>query len=122
MKKFQRKVKGFTLIELIVVIAILALLAAIAIPRYNASREKGALTAHNANVRVLVSAGQMYLAEKGPVAVTWSDAASAANYVQEWPKVPSGLKSGGAAVTATGYTVTITDTGQVTVTPAAIPE
>ena len=34
-KLIRKKTKGFTLIELIIVIAILAVLAAIALPKYN---------------------------------------------------------------------------------------
>ncbi|RII36130.1 prepilin-type N-terminal cleavage/methylation domain-containing protein [Clostridium chromiireducens] len=37
----KKKKKGFTLIELIIVIAIIAILAAIAIPRFGAIRESG---------------------------------------------------------------------------------
>lgn len=56
----MKKKKGFTLIELIIVIAILALLIAIAIPRYQRSNLSAQATAHNANVRVIKNAAILY--------------------------------------------------------------
>lgn len=56
----MKKKKGFTLIELIIVIAILALLIAIAIPKYQQSNLSAQATAHNANVRVLKNAAILY--------------------------------------------------------------
>lgn len=41
----QRTVRGFTLIELMIVVAIIAILAAIALPAYNAYRIKSAESA-----------------------------------------------------------------------------
>lgn len=60
----MKKKKGFTLIELIIVIAILALLIAIAIPRYQRSNLSAQATAHNANVRVIKNAAILYSMEK----------------------------------------------------------
>lgn len=59
----MKKKKGFTLIELIVVIAILALLASIAIPKYMHTQEKAKVAAHNTNVEIIKQAAATYLIE-----------------------------------------------------------
>ena len=50
-KQNKKGEEGFTLIELIVVIAILGFLLAIAIPRYNTARAKAAVNASAANLK-----------------------------------------------------------------------
>ena len=121
-KKINNR-KGFTLIELVVVIAILGILSAIAVPKFGASRVNAANTAHNANVRTLESAANMFIATKGATvaAGTYTTSAPGDNkmgdYVQTWPTLPNG---GTYAATPTVYTVEITSTGGVTVTPAAV--
>lgn len=57
--------KGFTLVELMVVVVIIGILTAVAIPVYNNVTDNAKKKAHNANVRILKSAAQMYLMEKG---------------------------------------------------------
>jgi type IV pilus assembly protein PilA len=60
----QRNKKGFTLIELIVVIAILGILALIAIPRFTGMREGANQSAVIANLTNIQKAGEMVAIEK----------------------------------------------------------
>ena len=57
-KKLQQKRKsgkGFTLMEMLIVVAIIAILVAIAIPTFNASLEKARAATDQANARTLKS-------------------------------------------------------------------
>lgn len=123
--KKSRK-KGFTLIELIVVIAILAILAAIAIPRYNASREKSAITAHNSNVRILEGAAANYLANEGAVGAKWETGTEEGGGIDKYVDkpagltVPKGVKEGDVDHSGKNYVVEISQTGVVTISPGMI--
>lgn len=93
--KNKKKRQGFTLIELIIVIAILGILAAIAIPKYNVSKNRAAVTAHLANVQMLRSAARMKILDKDED-FEWpnddkNDAKNHLDYVEKWPKVPKGI-------------------------------
>ncbi len=61
----MKKSKGFTLIELMIVVLIIGILAAIAIPKYKDITIKAKASTIIADTRVILTAAQLYLADNG---------------------------------------------------------
>lgn len=120
-KAMKNNKKGFTLVELMVVVVIIGILVAIAIPIYNNVQEGAKIKAHKANVRILSGAATQYFTEQAPLAasVSWDVSTGKGNpaatpavpgwgdYLQDWPINPHTLTD--------TYAVTIATTGVVTV-------
>lgn len=61
----QRQIKnGFTLVELMVVVAIIAILAAIAMPQFMTATDKARTAKETADMQVIKNATQLYLLDK----------------------------------------------------------
>jgi type IV pilus assembly protein PilA len=55
--------RGFTLIELLIVVVIIGILAAIAIPKFSATKEKAYIAALKSDLRNLVTAEEAFFAD-----------------------------------------------------------
>ncbi|MEY8303038.1 type II secretion system protein [Anaerosalibacter bizertensis] len=112
---------GFTLIELVLVIAILAILSAIAIPKVGKTKEAAEIAAHNTNVRTLESVANTYILDKGlpsaqkTITIDNSTNNELKEYIQESPKVPDSIKKENSD--SEYYTVTIHSDGKIEVKP-----
>ena len=87
-----RNERGFTLIELMVVILIIGILVAIAVPVFNAARESAYASTCKANLRTIDGAVETYKASTGNAYPTDSATIQAAlvpNYIKKWPACPT---------------------------------
>ncbi|MBT9585694.1 prepilin-type N-terminal cleavage/methylation domain-containing protein [bacterium] len=111
MFNLKKKKAGFTLIELMIVIAIIAILAAILVPNFLKARAQGQLTACKSNCKNIATAMEMYASDNGgryPTPAGAPDALlTAGNYLKLIPTCPS---AGSNTYSAT-YTVAQTPDG-----------
>ena len=94
----MRNRQGFTLIELLIVVVIIGILAAIAIPKFSATREKAYFAAMKSDLKNLASQQEIYYADH----YTYNATAATLGFVRS-----EGVTVGIAA-TASGWSATAT--------------
>jgi len=81
--------KGFTLVEIMIVVVIIGLLAAMAIPTFSMVRQQSRTKAVMNNLRQLASAGEQYMLDKGVTQAGYTDLVGTAtdNYIRSITQV-----------------------------------
>ena len=94
----MRDQKGFTLIELLIVVVIIGILAAIAIPKFSATREKAYFAAMKSDLKNLASQQEIYYADN----YTYTTSTTNMGFVEsEAVNVAIGASTSGWSATAT---------------------
>ncbi|HOK32882.1 MAG TPA: prepilin-type N-terminal cleavage/methylation domain-containing protein [Limnochordia bacterium] len=104
LRKMLKKQEGFTLVELMIVVVILGILAGIGVQQYVNVQERAKGAAHNANLRIISSAANMYVMLEGKAPNGINDLING-GYLQEVPVNPFGEDGDDAWVGAYGVTV-----------------
>jgi prepilin-type N-terminal cleavage/methylation domain-containing protein len=94
--------KGFTLIELLIVVVIIGILAAIAIPKFSATREKAYVSAMKSDLKNMASQQEIYYADH----YTYTSSVPNLGFSNS-----EGVNVGAITANGTGWSVTATHNG-----------
>ena len=89
----KKMLKGFTLVEIMIVVAIIAILAAVAIPNFIKYRQSSQATACVANLKQIQAAKEQFLMAGGTVGaegIALTDLCGSDKYIKVTPTCPAG--------------------------------
>ena len=101
--KMRNDRKGFTLVELLVVVAIIGILAAIAIPKFSSANAAAARSKIQADLRTLDSAAAIYYASAQSYPANVAALASGGKFLASTPTTPSVTLSGATIASGLAY-------------------
>jgi type II secretion system protein G len=89
----RRRERGFTLVEIMIVVLIIGILLAIAVPSFMSARERSRANACRANLRQIQAAKEQWAManNREPTATPTRDDLSP-TFIQNWPSCPAGFQ------------------------------
>ncbi len=110
----RKNSKGFTLVEIMIVVVIIGLLAAMAIPAFNKVREQSREKAITNNLRQIASAGQQYILSEGVQTVTYTQLLNAGYFQpiapvakESYTETTTIIREEGGTISVTAGTMTV---------------
>ena len=105
--KSSRRRGGFTLVEIMIVVAIIALLAAIAVPSFLRARKRSQATTSLETLRMVDSAKDQYAIDAGRTPGLTPDPGDLTKYVKTGTKLYNDLDAGTGPMDALGNAIVI---------------